>query len=50
MARPRGVPPVGVYARAVGATLEAATTPGGMDKVRGQLKAEYAEVFGQQTG
>lgn len=38
------------HARAVATTTAMAVTPGEMDKVRGQLKPEYTELFGQQTG
>ena len=37
------------HARAVGAVLQRAVTPGEMDDVRWQLKDEYAEVFGRAT-
>jgi uncharacterized protein (DUF2267 family) len=40
----------GVHARAAATTPEAAVTPGEMDDVRHQLKPEYTELFGQQTG
>jgi len=39
-----------VHVRAVCTTLEAAVTTGEMEKVRGQLKPEFAELFGQPTG
>ena len=38
------------HARAVATVLEEAVTTGEMDHIRDQLKPEYAELFGQQTG
>ena len=37
------------HARAVGAVLQRAVTPGEMDDVRWQLKDEYAELFGSAS-
>ncbi len=38
------------HARAVATVLEEAVTEGEMNHIREQLKAEYAELFGQQRG
>ena len=38
------------HARAVATVLAEAVTTGEMDHIRDQLKPEYAELFGQQTG
>jgi uncharacterized protein (DUF2267 family) len=43
-----GVEKATVHARAVATTLQTAVTPDEMDNVRGQLKAEYSRLFGQQ--